>query len=254
MNRTAIVLQKLIWAGFLLLPGVLIAAEVRIAAASNFAPAMKELVAQYSSKTGHEVRLSFGSTGKHYAQIVNGAPFDAFFAADAARPERLEAEGRTVPGSLFTYARGKLVLWSARSDLVDSEGLVLKEGIYRHLAIANPRLAPYGEAARQALLELGLWDGLGSRLVRGENIGQAFQFVRSGNAELGLIAWSQLVAADLTTEGSLWIVPASLYHPINQQAVQLTDTDAVQKFMSFVRSESGSQIIQKYGYDIPDAD
>jgi molybdate transport system substrate-binding protein len=167
--------------------GSLAAQEIRIAVASNFHRTMVDLIERYEARDGHRAVVIPGSSGKHYAQILNGAPFDVFFSADARRPELLEEQGRAVPGSRYTYALGRLVLWSVRSDLVDSGGTVLGHGSFRHLAIANERLAPYGAAAKDLLMARGLWERLASRIVRGENVAQAFQFVASGNAELGLI-------------------------------------------------------------------
>ena len=254
MSRTARLVNPLLLTGLMILPEALLPDEIRLAVASNFAPAMKTLVSRFEQESGHEVRLSFGSTGKQYAQIINGAPFDAFFAADTARPERLEAEGQAIAGSRFTYARGKLVLWSPDPGKVDAEGHVLSRDSFRFLAIANPKLAPYGEAARQVLQHLELWVGLEPRLVRGENIGQAFQFVRSGNADLGFVAWSQLVAANLVNTGSNWSVPALLHDPIDQQAVRMSKREAVGDFIAFVRSTEGQAIIIQNGYEIPDVD
>jgi len=241
-----------LWAILITLtPGRSSADEIRVAAASNFRDAMSALAYQFEQATEHEVTLIFGSSGKQFAQIRNGAPFDAFFSADSTRPELLEREGLTVPGSRFTYALGKLVLWSPQADYVDPGGNILKSGDFRHLAIANPALAPYGEAAREALEAMGLWNQLGSRLVRGENMGQAFQFVFSGNAELGLVAWSQLMRNDAAIEGSYWLVPARYYNPIEQQAVLLRDTLAARMFMSFIRSDESARIIRAQGYDLP---
>jgi molybdate transport system substrate-binding protein len=238
----------------MLMPLTLSAAEIRVAVASNFSSAMKALATRFEADSGHRLLLGFGSTGKHYAQILNGAPFDAFFAADTERPRLLEMDNRTVAHSRFTYARGRLILWSPRTNYVDSEGLVLKDRGFRHLAIANPKLAPYGEAARQVLTELGLWEQLSPKLVRGENIGQTYQFVASGNAELGFVAWSQLIGTKMADRGSYWTVPSSLHQPINQQAVQLIPGEPVRLFMSFVQSAAGRQIISQHGYDLPDAD
>jgi molybdate transport system substrate-binding protein len=226
--------------------------ELRVAVASNFRPAMAAAAARFEEQSGHEVVLISGSTGKHYAQVVNGAPFDAFFAADAERPRRLEAEQLIVPGSRFTYAIGKLVLWSPDPARVDAEGGVLRTGAFAHLAIANPELAPYGAAARQVLQQLGLWEQLAERLVRGENIGQAFQFVVTGNAELGFVARAQLAIPDRAFGGSSWQPPQSLYDPIEQQAVLLKDTPVGRAFMTFVQSEEARALIRAYGYDVPD--
>lgn len=227
------------------------AAEIRVAVASNFARAIRATVDQFEMDTGNKVTLAYGSTGKHYAQIVNGAPFDAFFAADTRRPELLEKEGLAIQGSRFTYAVGKLVLWSPAAVTVDPEGNILEHGKFRYLAIANPDLAPYGVAAREVLQARGLWEDLEGRLVRGENIAQAFQFVASGNAELGFVAWSQLRRPGQEFEGSHWDVPTALYTPIEQQAVLLKDSDAGRVFMSFMRSEKAIRIIRDHGYETP---
>lgn len=186
------VLRALLLAIMMLAVGQSIAEEIRVGVASNFANAVKTLAEHFEIDTGHKVTLVFGSSGELYAQIRNGAPFDAFLAADIKRPELLEKEGIALPGSRFAYASGKLILWSPMAGYVDPDGKILKQGDFRHLAIANPKLAPYGMAAREVLQARGVWDVLKVKTVRGENIGQAFQFVRSGNAELGLVAWSQV--------------------------------------------------------------
>jgi molybdate transport system substrate-binding protein len=226
--------------------------EIRVAVASNFRPAMTAAAARFEEASGHRIALIPGSTGKHYAQIVNGAPFDAFFAADSRRPQLLESERRIVPGSRFTYAIGTLVLWSPTEGLVDPNGAVLRAATFDHLAIANPELAPYGAAALQVLQALGLWEALASRLVRGENINQAFQFVVSGNAQLGFVARAQLVNPNRIRHGSTWEPPQSLYDPIAQQAVMLRDSPAARAFMSFMRSQEAGALIRRYGYDVPD--
>ncbi len=228
-----------------------LAGEIRVAVASNFMPTAKQLARQFEADSGHSIKLASGSTGKLYAQIRNGAPFEAFFAADVKRPELLEQQGSALPGSRFTYAVGKLVLWSPRADLVDQEGEVLKSGDFRFLALANPRLAPYGRAAEQVLRKLERWHGLQQRLVRGENIGQTFQFVKSGNAALGFVARSQLHRSGKPIQGSVWEVPQTLYQPLQQQAVLLKQNDAAQAFLDFVRSDQGRQIIRQSGYDTP---
>jgi molybdate transport system substrate-binding protein len=226
--------------------------ELRVAVASNFRLAMTATATRFEAISGHRVKLIPGSTGKHYAQIVNGAPFDAFFAADAERPRLLELDRRIVPGSRFTYGIGKLVLWSATGNLVDPDGAILRAGTFDHLAIANPELAPYGAAARQLLQALGLWESLAGKLVRGENIGQTFQFVVSGNAELGLVALAQLANPDQRFGGSAWEPPQALYDPIEQQAVLLNDSPAGRDFMAFMRSAEARALIRTYGYDVPD--
>lgn len=241
-----------LFTGLLLLAGVTTTAgadELRIAVASNFRPAMEDAATRFEQAAGEEVTLIFGSTGKHYAQIVNGAPFDAFFAADAERPRRLEREGRIVPDSRFTYAVGRIVLWSADARLVDPAGRVLETAGFRHLAIGNPDLAPYGEAARALMRSLGLWEELQPKLVRGENIAQTFQFVISGNAELGFVARSQLLAPGRSFGGSAWEPPQSLYPPIAQQAVLLRDSPAGRNFMAFMQGDAAAAILRAYGYD-----
>lgn len=240
--------QLLLATLLLLTPGLSCAEEIRVATASNFRQAMAELAHQFEQASGHRVTPIFGSTGKHFAQIVNGAPFDAFFAADAKRPEQLEELGLTITGSRFTYAIGRLVLWSPDAERVDPQGEVLKQQGFKRLAIANPLLAPYGLAASQTLENLGLWQNLAASLVRGENVAQAFLFVHSGNADLGLIAWSQIKKEGEPAEGSFWRVPEELYAPIEQQAVLLKDNEATRSFMAFIRSSKAAKIIQNHGY------
>ena len=181
--------------------------EIRIATASNFRHAALEIAQAFNQASGHQATLIFGATGKHYAQITHGAPFDVFLAADRNRPERLESEGSAIAGSRFTYAVGRLALWSPGNKNT-ADGEILREGGFRRLAIANPDLAPYGLAAKETLLNLGLWESLTGKLVRGENIAQAFQFTYSGNADLGLVAHSQLQALGEKRRGNWWLVPA----------------------------------------------
>ncbi len=233
------------------LAGGALAGEARIAVAANFAPALRALTEAFEARRGGRLAIVVGSTGKLYAQIHHGAPFDALFAADEQRPARLEREGRARPGSRFTYALGRLALWSPEAGRVDGEGRVLREGDFRHLAIANPRLAPYGLAARQALQALGLWQRLRPRLVRGENVGQALQFVRSGNAQLGFVALSQVRRPGQAASGSLWVVPEGLYAPVVQQALPLTDNPLAAQFLRFVRGPQGRAIIASFGYQLP---
>ncbi len=222
--------------------------EIRVAVASNFNNAIKEIAGRFERRTAHKVTLVFGSTGKLYAQIRNGAPFDAFFAADVRRPRLLEEEGLGLAGSRFTYAVGRLTLWSPKAAYVDDRGKVLDEGDFRHLALANPRLAPYGRAAREVLEKRGLWLALRHKMVRGENIGQTFQFVKSGNAELGFVAWSQVKRPGQPVAGSWWEVPQTMYSPIKQQAVLLRDNQAARAFLAFVRSREALEVIGAYGY------
>ncbi|MBD3609479.1 MAG: molybdate ABC transporter substrate-binding protein [Gammaproteobacteria bacterium] len=234
---------------FSLFGPALMAGEARIAVASNFSDAMRELAKSYQAHTGNTVTLIFGSTGKHFAQVVHGAPFDAFFAADIKRPRLLEQQGYTVPSSRFTYAIGQIVLWSPKQKLVDNQGQILKSDNFRYLAIANPKLAPYGKAGQQVLQSHQLWRKLQGQLVRGENIGQTYQFVKSGNAELGFVAYSQIIKH---SGGSYWRVPQSLYNPIQQQAVLLKDNPVAADFLLYVKSDAGQQIIRDFGYEVAD--
>ncbi len=227
------------------------AGEIRAAVASNFSQTAKDIAERFEARTGHEVILVFGSTGKHYAQIVNGAPFHLFLAADSNHPRLLEEVGRAVAGSRFIYARGRLVLWSATPGGVDLEEQVLVEGDFRHLAIANPKLAPYGRAAREVLESLGQWNRLERRLVRGVNVAQAFQFVKSGNAEFGFVAYAQISQLGHRQSAPLWMIPQRLYAPIDQQAILLEDDGTARSFLEFLKGAEARAIIREYGYEIP---
>ncbi len=226
------------------------AAEARLAVASNFATAIKPLVHRFEQQSSHRITLAFASTGKHYAHIRHGAPFDAFLAADKARPQRLEQQGLTQANSRFTYAIGKLVLWSPDATLIDSKGKILQH-FNQPLALANPRLAPYGLAAKQVLQAQGLWQRWQQRLIRGENISQTFQFVRSGNVKLGFVAWSQLQQPGKQPTGSWWLPARSLYQPVAQQAVLLRNNNAARAFLAYLKTPAARQLIQQYGYDVP---
>jgi len=237
-------------------PGYLLAKEIRVAVASNFKAAITSVASYFEATSDHKVTLIFGSTGKHYAQIKNGAPYDVFLAADSQRPQRLEEEGIALTNSRFTYARGKIVLWSPKAGYIDSTATILKKSEFRYLAVANPRLAPYGKAAKEVLTRLKLWDSLANKMVRGENINQTFQFVKSSNAEMGFVAYSQLVSLmknnqQKSIEGSYWEVPQLLYSPIEQQAVILKDNKAAHEFIAFIRNEQALKIIRDYGYGVP---
>ena len=225
--------------------------EIRVAVATNFVTTLQTLTSRFETETGHRVMLAPGSTGKHYAQIKHGAPFDLFFAADQRRPALLEKEGFAIPGTRFTYAQGQLVLWSPDAKRVDTNGHVLATGNFRKLAIANPKLAPYGLAAREVLQARGLWKKLQPRLVRGENIGQTYQFVRTGNAQLGFVAAAQPFASGARISGSYWTPPQSLYTPIIQQAVLIKDTPAARAFIAFVKTETARALIETHGYLTP---
>ncbi|WP_375055358.1 molybdate ABC transporter substrate-binding protein [Zobellella sp. DQSA1] len=224
--------------------------EVRVAVATNFIDVMGQLAQGFEQQTGHKVVLSSGATGKLYAQISNGAPFDVFFSADEERPELLEREGKAVTGSRFTYALGKLVLWSPAPDYIDEDLRVLKEQQFRFLSIANPGAAPYGRAAQEVLEHLGLWQGLQSKMVRGENIGQTYQYVHSRNAQLGFVAKAQIYRQGEFADGSWWQVPDELYAPIVQQAVLLKDTEAARALLDYVRSPAASELIESFGYGV----
>ena len=226
--------------------------EVHVAVASNFTAPMQKIASDFEKDTGHKVILSFGATGKFYAQIKNGAPFDVLLAADDETPARLEKEGMGVPGSRYTYAIGTLVLWSPQRGYVDGSGEVLKKGDFRHLSIANPKLAPYGAAAVETLKQLGLLDAVQAKLVQGENITQTYQFIASGNAELGFVALSQVKRESGAIEGSYWLVPKNLYAPIRQDAVLLVkgrSSAAAQQFLKYLRGGQATAIISGYGYN-----
>ncbi len=229
------------------------AAEVQIAVAANFTAPIKEIAAEFEKDTGHKVVASFGPTGGFYTQIKNGAPFEVFFAADDTTPEKLEKEGDTVAGSRWTYAVGKLVLWSSTPGYVDDKGEVLKKNEFKHLSIGNPKTAPYGLAGIQAMEKLGLAEAIKPKLVEGSNITQAYQFVATGNAELGFVALSQVYKDGKITGGSAWIVPANLYEPIRQDAVILSkgkDNPAAKALADYLKGPKAIAVIKAYGYDL----
>lgn len=227
------------------------AADVQVAVAANFTAPAQVIAAGFEKATGHRAKLAFGSTGKFYAQIRHGAPFDVLLAADDETPARLEREGAAVAGSRYTYAVGRLALWSAKPGVVDPQGAVLKQGAFRRLAIANPKLAPYGAAAVETLTRLGLLPALQPKFVQGENIAQTFQFVSTGNAELGFVALSQVYENGKLKRGSAWIVPDTLHAPIRQDAVMLVrgrDNPAARALMQYLKTDEARAIIRAHGY------
>jgi molybdate transport system substrate-binding protein len=227
--------------------------ELLVAVASNFTEPMKAIAVEFEKDTGHRVQLSFGATGKFHAQIKNGAPYHVLLSADDTTPERLEIEGLAIPGVRITYAIGTLVLWSAKADLVDLDAAALAKGKFTHLAIANPRLAPYGTAAVETLDRLGIAAELQPKLVYGENIAQTYQFVSSGNAELGFVALSQVMKQGRIARGSVWIVPDHLYSPIRQDAVILAsgrDNPAAEALLRYLKTPKAGAIIRSFGYKL----
>jgi molybdate transport system substrate-binding protein len=227
--------------------------EVQVAVAANFTAPMQKIAADFEKDTGHKAVLAFGATGKFHAQISNGAPFEVFLAADDETPARLESDHLAVPGTRFTYAIGKLVLWSAQEGVVDKDGQVLRKGDFARLALANPKTAPYGAAAVEVLKKLDLLARLEPKLVQGESIAQAWQFVSTGNAQLGFVALSQVVRDGKLASGSGWIVPAKLHSPIRQDAVILVKgaaNPAAKALAAYLKSDKAKAVIRSFGYDI----
>lgn len=229
------------------------AAEVRVAVAANFISPMKMIATEFEKDTGHKAQLSSGATGNFYAQISNGAPFEVFLAADDETPQKLEKEGKAVAGTRFTYAIGRLALWSAKPDLVDNAGHVLKLGNFNHLALASPKLAPYGIAAAQTLSRMGLLKPLEPKIVVGENIAQTFQFISTGNAELGFVSLSQIQENGKMKPGSAWIVPETMHDPLRQDAQLLVkgkDSAAATELLAYLKSDKAKKLIESYGYKV----
>ena len=228
------------------------AEEVLIAVAANFIDASREIAPLFERVSGHTTRISYGSTGKLYSQIEHGAPFELFLAADTQRPIKAEEEGMAVPGTRFIYAKGKLVLWSVKPGLFnDAEGF-LRQGDFDHLALANPKTAPYGLAAQQVMHQLGVLPSLTAKLVRGESIAQAFQFTATGNAELGFVALAQIKTWK-GEAGTLWEIPAEYYSPIAQAAVLLKKGEAnpaATAYLEFLKSDVAREVIERYGYGV----
>ena len=227
------------------------AAEVQVAVAANFTVPMKEIAAAFEQETGHKVSAAYGATGKFYAQITNGAPFEVLLAADDATPTKLVKEGAAVAGTQFTYAIGTLVLWSAKPGFIDDQGQVLAAGNFQRLAIANPTVAPYGAAAVEVLSGLGLLATVEPRFVTGENIAQTFQVVSTGNAELGFVALSQVMKDGKIADGSAWVVPGKLHEPIRQDAVILEKgkgKPGAIDLMEYLRGDKARAVIKSFGY------
>jgi len=227
--------------------------EVQVAVAANFTAPIQAIAKDFEADTGHKLVAAYGATGQFYTQIKNGAPFEVFLAADDTTPAKLEQEGDTVKGSRFTYAVGTLALWSVKDNYVDDKGEVLKKNAYQHLSIANPKAAPYGLAATQVLAKLGLSESTKDKIVEGQNITQAYQFVSTGNAELGFVALSQIYKDGKVTSGSAWIVPANLYEPIKQDAVILTkgkDSAAAKALVDYLKGPKAAAVIKSYGYQL----
>lgn len=226
------------------------AAETQVAVAANFTEPARHIAQAFKARTGHKATLSFGSSGQFYAQIANGAPFQVFLSADVERPQKAEADGLAVPGTRFTYATGRLALYSRTPGVVDGRGAVLSAGRFDKLAIADPKAAPYGLAAVETLRKLGLYDRLAPKIVQGSSITQAYQFVETGAAEVGFVALSQVAAVK---GGSRWVVPETLHTPIDQQAVLLktgADSAAARAFLQFLKGPEARAIIKRYGYQV----
>jgi molybdate transport system substrate-binding protein len=251
MNPSRLV--SVLLAGFLAVGTQAQADEVSVAVAANFTAPMQKIAAEFEKDTGHKVVSSFGATGKFYAQIKSGAPFEVLLAADDETPAKLIKENAAVVGSQFSYAIGKLVLWSAKPAIVDDAGAVLKNAGFDHLAIANPKLAPYGAAALETMKAMGVYDSLQPKIVTGESIAQAHQFISTGNALLGFVALSQ-VLKDGKIEGSSWIVPTKLYSPIRQDGVILEKgkgKPAAEALMKYLKSDKVKAVITSFGYELP---
>jgi molybdate transport system substrate-binding protein len=231
-------------------PSVAVAADTQVAVAANFTEPAKAIATAFKAATGHNAILSFGASGQFYAQMARGAPFEVFLSADADRPKKAEWDGLGVAGTRFTYAVGRLVLYSKTPGLVDAKGAVLKTGRFEKLAIADPVAAPYGSAAIATMTKMGVYNRLKPKLVTGISITQAYQFVETGAAELGFVAWSQVINVP---GGSRWLVPTSHHAPIDQQAILLRtgeDNPAARAFLAFLKSPTAVAIVRRYGYEV----
>ena len=245
--------RSLLPAWLIFMAGALHAAQAQVAVAANFAEPVKAIAAVLEKTTGHKLQITVGATGRLYAQIRNGAPFDVLLSADTKAPAQLEADGLAQLGSRFTYASGKLVLWSADATRVDAQGTVLKTGGFRKLAMANPKTAPYGAASIEVIDKLGLSAALSPTLVQGESIGQTYNFAFTGNAELAFVAMSQVLEGGRLKSGSMWVVPQNLYGPIQQDAVLLkrgANNEAAVALMKLLKSPNIKELIRSFGYDI----
>lgn len=244
-------LSALLWVAFT--HTAVHAAEAQVAVAANFAEPIKAIAAVLEKTTGHTLKISTGASGAFYTQIKNGAPFDVFLSADNERPEMLEKDGLAQPGTRFTYANGKLVLWSVRPGRVDGQGAVLKAADLGKVAFANPKTAPYGAAALQVLDKLGLKDALAPKLVQGESIGQTFNFVKTGNADVGFVAMSQVLEGGQLKGGAMWVIPQTQYDAIRQDAVLLkrgANNEAAKELFKLLQSPNIKDLIRSYGYDL----
>ena len=227
------------------------AEEALVAVAANFSAPMQQIAASFQQDTGHQLRMSFGATGGIYAQIKNGGPFDVFLSADQITPQKLEAEGLGVAATRFNYAIGQLVLWSKQDGLVDDKGQVLSGKNIQRIALANPKLAPYGVAAWETMTALGLLEELKPKMVQGDNIAQTYQFVSTQNAQVGFVALSQVFANGQLTSGSAWIVPPHLYKPIRQDVILLKngkDNSAAKALLMYLKGEKAKAVMKSYGY------
>jgi len=227
------------------------AEEAIVAVAANFAAPMHKIAAAFQKETGHKLSLSFGSTGAFYAQIKNGGPFDVFLSADSSAPLKLEEEGLGVSNSRFNYAKGQLVLWSKTEGMVDLKGQALSSKDIQRIAIANPKLSPYGAASLEVLMQLGLLKELQAKLIQGDNIAQTYQFVMTQNAQMGFVALSQVFANGKIISGSAWTIPANLYKPIQQDVILLKngkDNPAAKALMLYLRSDNAKEVMKSYGY------
>lgn len=237
----------------LMIPALTQAAEVKVAVAANFKKPLEEIAKAFQAETGNTLAISAGATGQLYTQIKNGAPFEVFISADSKTPKKLVDENVGIQGTSFTYAKGQLVLWSADEKKVDKQGAVLTKGDFTHIAIANPKTAPYGAAAVEVIDKLGLTKSLASKMVEGESIAQTKQFIDSGSAEIGFVALSQVYKDGKVTKGSAWMIPATYYKPILQDVVLLKNgekDDAAKSLLKFLKGDKAKVIIKNFGYQI----